>query len=221
MKHRDFDNNPPSDLWIKKAMAFLIRTEHQLWGKHSEDVLAELFILGFKNSFIKEQMFGWNKKLTLRSCESWGIQEEKSDSLVLGEGIVIPCIKNKTLMKLFISGYDEKGLHETVKIPGSIQSPVFWQCGSDFLFISDDMLLSCYLYQEYGKNSDVMNLCGDEIGMINRNQAIFDHYKKIFVFKILRENFEGCDFLSDKFIFSDESPFEKKFDFDSFVSKNL
>lgn len=195
--------------WIKKAMAFLIRTEHQLWGKHSEDVLAELFVLGFKNSFIKENMFGWNKKLTLRTCESWGIKNAESEFITLEEGIVIPYIKNKSLLKLFIAGFDEKGLGETKKIDGSSLEPVFWHSDSKNLIACDNMLLSCYLSQEYGNDFDIINICDDEIKYLKDIKLSI--YEKIFVFKSNGLLFDYLNnFCKERIIFVKDNPFDKK-----------
>ncbi|MDY0132706.1 MAG: hypothetical protein RBR53_08560 [Desulforegulaceae bacterium] len=203
----------PSNLWTKKAMAFLIRTEHQLWGKHSEDVLAKLFTLGFTNKFLQEKMFGWNKKLTKRSLESWGIEKTNSDSLVFDKGIVIPYIKNKKLTKLFISGFDGNKIGKTIKLPGSSEVPVFWQTNSKDLLISGDMLLSSYLNQEYGEKFDIINLCEDEIENLKSLEKKIDLYRKIFIFKLNPQKVKA--FLScEQIVFIEDNPFDKNFNLD-------
>lgn len=179
-----------SSLWTKKAMSFSIRTVHQLWGKKSEDVQALLFVLGFKNSFIMDMMFGWNKKTALRPSENWGITDCSFDHIELKEGIVIPYIKDKVLLKLFITGFDNNGPGKTVKIIGSSKEPVFWHNNSRYLLLAEDMLLSCYLKQEFGDKFDIINVLEDEIDNDFLSESFFSSYKKIFSFSIESEKME-------------------------------
>jgi hypothetical protein len=204
--------NFPLEIWKKKAMAFLIRTIHQLWGKKSEDVQALLFVLGFKNSFIMDMMFGWNKKLTLRPSESFGINDSSMDHIEFKQGIVIPYIKDKVLLKLFIAGFDDKGLHETLKIKGSSSEPVFWTANSKYLLLSKDMLLSCYLKQEFGDQFDILNFLEDEIEDQSLFQELFKKYEKIFVFNLNEKKLKEFKDSLKKFEFIQGNPFDKNFD---------
>ena len=123
----DHPKNP--DLWKQKARAFVTRSHHHLWGKNNEDPQVFLFHQELSNAFIKQMHLGWNKHGQARTPEKWGLESVAANDpshpgkLFLPPGIVVPYIKGKELVSLWIHPLDPSGIPYLV--PGSAKK---WLC---------------------------------------------------------------------------------------------
>lgn len=142
-----FDNN----LWKQKAAAFVTRSHRHLWGKNNEDPLAYLFTRGLKNEFAKKMLVGWNKFGQNRPLENWGLKNEISEGgkLFLPPGIVVPYIKNKQLLSVFIYIYEENRPGKTVLLPGSSPPPLILGKLENQRAKAEDLMEGLFLYQEH------------------------------------------------------------------------
>lgn len=106
-------------VWKRKAMAFVIRAHRHLWGKNNEDPLVFLYTLGLANEFSKSIYLGWNKFSQERPASGWGLSGGKK--LLLPSGIVVPHIRDKELLSVFILSMDAPS--RICIVPGSRSLP--------------------------------------------------------------------------------------------------
>ncbi len=110
-----------SDVWRKKAMAFVTRSHRHLWGKNNEDPMAFLFSRGLSHAFLKASLVGWNKFGQHRPLKNWGRHrsDDAHGTFFLPSGIVFPYIMKKELISVFISGFADDQTNRTLMVPGS------------------------------------------------------------------------------------------------------
>ncbi len=153
-----------SDIWKKKAIAFVTRSHRHLWGKNNEDPLAFLFLKGLENQFAKDMVLGWNKFGQERPKENWGIKDglTSNESLSCGSlskgkfllpsGIVIPYIINKELISIFIISLNINETDKTILVPGSQSNRMILNENDEDPFhpivLVSNILDGLYLYQE-------------------------------------------------------------------------
>lgn len=133
-------------VWRQKAMAFVIRSHRHLWGKNNEDPLAFLFHQGLRNDFSKDLLLGWNKFGQKRPKENWGLTSENDDKLYFPPGIVIPYILEKTLISVFIHGYDKE--EKTILLEGSLASELILGDTKNPVLVIFDLFDGLFVFQE-------------------------------------------------------------------------
>ncbi len=162
-----------SDIWKKKAIAFVTRSHRHLWGKNNEEPLAFLFLKGLENQFAKDLVFGWNKFGQERPKVNWGIKDRLSSNgtsfggkfvlpstggkFVLPSGIVLPYIVHKELISVFIvSLYENK----TTLVPGSQSNLMVLNKTAEDEFhpiiMVANILDGLFLYQEVQKKACII-----------------------------------------------------------------
>ncbi len=146
-------------LWIKKAQAFVTRSHRHLWGKNNEGPQAFLFIHGLKNSFVKQQIIGWNKFGQERPAQNWGGKTAigSNEKLFLPSGIVVPLIKKKQLQSVFIHPYKETPqITKTTILPGSLSPTLVLGENKDKIILLQNLIDGLFLFQEQSLNTCVM-----------------------------------------------------------------
>lgn len=143
-------------IWTQKARAFVTRSHRHLWGKNNEDPQAFLFTRGFKNAFIKKQMLGWNKFSQERPAKNWGDKTagESGKKLFLPSGIVIPYIKEKQLLSVFIHPYDKA--ENTTLLPGNLSPTILLGDNKNRILILQNLFDGLFLFQELNQTTCVM-----------------------------------------------------------------
>ncbi|MBU1195829.1 MAG: hypothetical protein KKE62_00790 [Proteobacteria bacterium] len=153
--HSMFDHS----LWLKKARAFVTRSHRHLWGKNNEDPQAFLFTRGLKNAFIKQQLIGWNKFAQERPAINWGDMTATGTDkkLFLPAGIVIPYIKDKQLLSVFIHPYDDEAHDKkTTLLPGSLSSTLILGENKNQIIRVENIFEGLLLFQEQQPSVCVM-----------------------------------------------------------------
>lgn len=151
-----------NDLWKDKAIAFLARSRQELWGKHNEEILAWFFLNGFKNSFIKDMLLGWNRRPKERSADTWGFSKGYSDSrdgganLFFPPGIVIPYAVDKHLEKLIIYDHEKTTGNPCYVVPGSAETPVVFGKRCQHVAVVENIVHGLLLFQEFPENLTVV-----------------------------------------------------------------
>ncbi len=148
------DNNLKDPLlWKKKAMAFVTRSHHHLWGRNNEDPLAFLFQMGLSNATIKSFHLGWNKFGQVRHLNKWGLKNPrgkgfpgKEDYFSLPPGIVFPHIIEKELKSIWIHALDPDG--PAFMLPGSARGPVVLGNLNNPVVTASDLFKGLCLFQE-------------------------------------------------------------------------
>ncbi len=176
----------PGEIWREKAGAFLIRTAHQLWGKHSEEILALLFSIGFSNKFMKDSLFGWNKKTKTRSYKGFGIEPGsvenfETGSLSIPEGIIIPYIKNKILLKLCAVSFNKDNSTRFKTIEGSSETPFFFNYDKSNCNLIFNPLYGFLLKQEASSLTDIIIIDNNEKKFSLEFESILENYEKVVV----------------------------------------
>jgi hypothetical protein len=122
IKYSDMTQNTE---WKDRALGFLARSRQELWGKHNEDIMAWLFLKGFKNRFSQDALIGWNKRPKERPAVHWGFgpdftcEHVRQGNLYFPPGIVIHYIVETSLTKLVIVRCDDSSGHLPYLVPGS------------------------------------------------------------------------------------------------------
>lgn len=153
---------PPNPMWKEKAIAFVIRSQRELWGKHNEDPLVWFFQNGFKNQFVKDMLIGWNRHSKLRSAKNWGLDplyEEagfQPGKFLLPEGLVIPCIVDKNLKKITIFKHTGSGHNKTHVVPGSCNHSMVLGDEKRVVAVVEDIIDGLYIHQEAEKELCVL-----------------------------------------------------------------
>ncbi len=157
-----------SDIWKKKAIAFVTRSHRHLWGKNNEEPLAFLFLNGLENQFTKDLLIGWNKFGQERLKEKWGMKERltpdelpsNESKFLLPSGIVIPYIINKELISIFIISLSAGQTDKVILVPGSQSSTMILSESYKDQFhpivMVSSILDGLYLYQEVRKKACVI-----------------------------------------------------------------
>jgi|GEM_PF-949066 hypothetical protein len=146
----------PSETWRLKAGAFVIRAAHQLWGKRNEDIIAWIFEHGFKNSFVKDHLFGINRRFVSRPAKNWGIDNLGEKKINLEPGITIPYIKDKNLLKVFIYSHEGSETGKVSIIEGSSTAPVILSNNNKACTVAENLIQGYLLFQENGEKTDVL-----------------------------------------------------------------
>lgn len=149
-------------IWTQKARAFVTRSHRHLWGKNNEDPQAFLFTRGLKNTFIKQQMIGWNKFAQERPAINWGdtTATGTDKKLFLPSGIVIPYIRDKQLLSVFIHPYEETHDKKTTLLPGSLSSTLILGENKNRIIRVENIFDGLFLFQEQKQAVCVM-ICPD------------------------------------------------------------
>ncbi len=133
------------NLWFKHAVAFAVRTRGEMWGKHNAEVLAFLFNYGFRNSFVRECLMGWNRRIKTRNPEDWGV--EFGDKLVIPAGLVIPYVVGQKLRKLTVVQHTVGSSNLKSVVPGSAPISMVFGKGS-IVAVVENILDGLLLHQE-------------------------------------------------------------------------
>ena len=146
-------------VWQRKATAFVVRSHRHLWGKNNEDPLSFLFKQGLKNQFARDQYLGWNKFGQERPLDTWGFDKPcgRPDKFLLPAGIVIPFIRDKQLISVFILPFLQPKSAATV-IPGSQSTILYLEGPGKTIYIIQDIMDGLLLFQEKGDTVNVMVL---------------------------------------------------------------
>jgi len=148
------DNNLKDPLlWKRKAMAFVTRAHHHLWGKNNEDPLVFLFQMGLSNATTKSLLLGWNKYGQERHYDTWGLKNQqaknspgKEDCFFLPPGIVFPHIIEKELKSIWIHSLDPAG--PVLMLPGSVPGPILLGNLNNPVVTVSDLFKGLCLFQE-------------------------------------------------------------------------
>ena len=159
IKYSDMTQNTE---WKDRALGFLARSRQELWGKHNEDIMAWLFLKGFKNRFIKDALIGWNKRPKERPAVHWGFgpdftcEHVKQGNLYFPPGIVIPYIVETSLTKLVIVGCDDSSGHLPYLVPGSSATPMILRGNPHRVALVQNILHGLFIHQELGDSITVV-----------------------------------------------------------------
>lgn len=181
-----------NEKWRSKAGAFVIRAMHKLWGKNNEDIMSWLFEAGFKNSFVKDSMFGISNKPMTRRCKLWGIESE-AEKFIVNPGIIIPEIIEKKLKKVVVFDHFNEAGEKIQVIPGSSYDSIIKSNNNDTLIITLNLVDGFLIHQEASDIVDVL-MPDNRLEIIDDN--IIDSkekYKKIIV---LNDNFLNKEVVS-------------------------
>ncbi|MBU1168974.1 MAG: hypothetical protein KKD44_05360 [Proteobacteria bacterium] len=149
------DDSAHRSLWKNKAMAFLVRSRQELWGKHNEDIIAWFFLEGFTHRFIHHMLLGWNRVSRIRPASNWGIPDRAGDNnvrqgkLILPPGIVIPYIVNKDLRKLLIYNHLSDNPTRNVTLPGSSSESIILGEQRTRVAVISNIIHGLLLHQEF------------------------------------------------------------------------
>ncbi len=177
-----------SDIWKKKAIAFVTRSHRHLWGKNNEEALAFLFLKGLENQLTKDMVLGWNKFGQKRLKEKWGIKKKTSTNakFLLTSGIVIPYIIDKELTSVFIVSL--KDANKAIMVPGSqTRTLIFSDKDNDkpqSILIVQNIMDGLYLYQETKKTVPII-ICPDingDFDIDKTNENILDEQTQKLLF---------------------------------------
>ncbi|MGM0417789.1 MAG: hypothetical protein ACQEQS_03590 [Thermodesulfobacteriota bacterium] len=180
----EYNSLIPSETWRLKAGAFVIRAAHQLWGKKNEDIIAWIFEHGFKNSFVKDHLFGINRKPMSRPAKNWGIDYFNDEKINLPPGITIPYIKNKNLLKVFIYSHEGSETGKVSIIEGSSTAPVILSNNNKTCTTEEDLIQGYLLFQEKGEKTDVIIPDYRLKSMDEYTEAVLRKYENLYI----REN---------------------------------
>lgn len=181
-------DNKTGEQWNDKAIAFLVRSRQELWGKHNEDIFAWLFQQGFSNAFVKNHMFGWNRRSKFRAPEGWGLGQDYINGttgekkLWLPEGVVIPLVIDKHLKKLIIYRHTTTDTNRTYSVPGSSSDPFILGDSTDVVAVVQNILDGFLLFQEAGESTRVIIPDADSNSPDDRAQHILDAAGSILFF---------------------------------------
>ncbi|MCF6249225.1 MAG: hypothetical protein L3J69_17985 [Desulfobacula sp.] len=151
-----------TDIWKKKAMAFVIRSHRHLWGKNNEDPLAYLFTRGLKNEFCKQLYLGWNKFGQERPFQNWRFETrtnqrpDQPKKFLLPAGIVFPYIIDKNLISVFIHSFSQKSSSRITLVPGSSSATIILGETKQTIVIIEDLFDGLFLFQEAGQICSVV-----------------------------------------------------------------
>lgn len=175
------------DLWRNKARSFVTRSHRHLWGKNNEAPLAFLFQCGLKNEFAKKQLLGWNKFGQNRPAENWGLKTD-DNTLFLEAGLVIPYIKNRQLISVFIHPLAENRQKETSRmLPGSDSPTMVWEKNTDRILIFQDVFTGLFYLQESSCDNTIMIHPDKEQPFSKPHQNLIEAASDVRIF-ILNEN---------------------------------
>lgn len=155
-------NFTENELWLKKAIAFVVRARQEFWGRNNAEILAFLFDYGLSNKTAEELILGWNKRNKFRSAESWGVGAE-TGKLFFPEGIVVPYVVEEKLKKIIIVRNRSNPEDERVHVVEGSQpvSMIFGErvsSGCETIVI-DHILDGFYLLQEWAMTGKKEKLC--------------------------------------------------------------
>lgn len=174
MTHRPtIDSDTDASAWDKKAKAFVVRAHRHLWGKNNEDPLAYLFLRGLNNQFIKSRYLGWNKFGQERPYGTWGFKNRRrEEKFILPPGIVIPYIKDKQLISVFIHAHFDS-VPATKIVPGSRTPTLVLGDSSKQLFVIEDIMDGLLLFQEKADTANVVIITDRQAAIDATCQSLF------------------------------------------------
>jgi hypothetical protein len=153
----------PNSVWKNKTFSFLVRTRQELWGKNNEDIMAWLFLEGFSNRFINEQLLGWNRYAKIRPAAAWALPQgeechiDSHGKFTLPPGIVIPYLVEKEIVKLLIYDYQSDKPNRLYTLPGSSQRAMILGATSDHVAVVFEAMHALLVLQELGETVTVIH----------------------------------------------------------------
>lgn len=158
------ETNRPSELWRKKARAFLDGAIDCLWSAQGESMREWLHVeKGLSDATIKTAGLGHNPADIYESRSTWGLQSEFKDDgslkkLWIPAGLVIPLIDDGDIMRLRIRRDNPGDGARYVIVSGSTVAPMICGEGQGAVVIVESELDAILLSQEIGDLSSVCAL---------------------------------------------------------------